>query len=198
MSEPERVPLWTRPERRVSFTPWSSGAPVEEAPPSLPLPATIDPEAIRGEAYAAGLADGRRTVEAEIAAERYAVARLAEALDSLKPEPPHALGLLLADTVKRLVRQIVGEVTIDGDALLERAQAAAAIIAEETAPARMRLHPSDLERLRDALLDIDLVPDSHLASGTIVVETGEGWIEDGPEVRLEKLRLALDGMGVPR
>jgi flagellar assembly protein FliH len=37
-----------------------------------------------------------------------------------------------------------------------------------------------------------------LAPGTIRLDTGAGWVEDGPNVRLEKLRNALDRMGAPR
>jgi len=37
-----------------------------------------------------------------------------------------------------------------------------------------------------------------MASGTIVLETGEGWIEDGPQVRLARLRQQLDAIGLGR
>ena len=33
------------------------------------------------------------------------------------------------------------------------------------------------------------------AGRTLVLETGHGWIEDGPAVRLERLRAALDRVG---
>jgi flagellar assembly protein FliH len=200
-SEAQRVPIWSRPPEISAFTPWpteparSGGAGSE---PAEPIYDFIDPDRIRAESYAEGLAEGRKTVEAETAAERDAIARLAEALEVLQPEPPRALGLLLAETVERLVRQTVGEVTIDGETLLERAHAAAEIIADETAPARMRLHPADLARLEGARLDVEMVADTHLAEGTILIETGDGWIEDSHEVRLEKLRAALDRMGVSR
>lgn len=191
------APVWAKPEEKGGFTPWPNQA---EAP-SDPAPAIseyLDPEVIRAQAFAEGLAEGRRTVEAEVAAEREAVARLVETLENLQPEPPRELGLLLAETVKRLVRQIVGEVEIDGDALLARAQAAAEIVADESAPVRMRLHPEDHVRLQGARLDLELVSDGHLAPGTILLDTADGWLEDGPQVRLDKLRAALDRLGVPR
>lgn len=191
------VPVWAKPDEAADFTPWS-GHRDEQRDSGPAVSVILDPEAIRARAFAEGLAEGRRTVEAEVAAEREAVARLAEALENLRPEPPRELGLLLAETVKRLVRQIVGEVGIDGDALLERARAAAEVVADETAPVRMRLHPEDHERLRDARIDVEMVSDSHLAPGTILLETGDGWLEDGPQVRLDKLRAALDRLGVPR
>jgi flagellar assembly protein FliH len=194
------VPVWAKPDETRHFTPWTNMAAAEERPTQdvPPVSEILDPEMIRLQAYAEGLAEGRRTVEAEVAAERDAVARLAEVLENLRPEPPRELGLLLAETVKRLVRQIVGEVEIDGEALLARAHAAAEVVADETGPVRMRLHPEDRERLRDARIDVELVADSQLAPGTVVLETGDGWLEDGPQVRLDKLRAALDRLGVPQ
>ena len=105
---------------------------------------------------------------------------------------------MLAETVERLVRQIVGEVTLDGTLLLGRAEAAAALIAEEAGPKRMRLHPDDCARLSGVAMPVELVVDPSLAPGSVLLETNEGWIEDGPQVGLEKLRVALDRMGLPR
>ncbi len=100
----QSAPIWAKPEEARSFTPWTNAVPASpEAAP--PISEYLDPEAIRDQAYADGLAEGRRTVEAELAAERDAVARLAEVLENLRPEPPRELGLLLAETVKRLVRR---------------------------------------------------------------------------------------------
>src|SRR4051812_43088866 len=51
---------------------------------------------IEEEAFALGCEEGRKTVEAEFAAERDALGRLAESLAVLRPEPANALALLLA------------------------------------------------------------------------------------------------------
>jgi flagellar assembly protein FliH len=150
------------------------------------------------QAYARGLADGRRTVEAEYAAERQALAELADSLETLKPEPSLPLALLLAETVDRLVREIVGEVDIDGLKLLARAKAAAGLIGEATQPARLRLNPADVEYLAPAGLEIALEADDSLPRGTLLLETAEGWIEDGPAVRLDRLRAELDRMAAAR
>jgi hypothetical protein len=91
------APVWAKPEKAAGFTPWSSERDGEAT--SEPAPAIseyLDPEVIRADAYAAGLADGRSTVEAEVAAERHAIGQLAEALETLKPEPSRELGVLLA------------------------------------------------------------------------------------------------------
>lgn len=153
-----------------------------------------EPISIEAAAYARGLEEGRRTVEMEYAAERDALARLAESLEVLQPQPANALALLLAETVDRLVREVVGAVDIDPITLLARAKAAAELVAANAAPTKLRAHPSDLACLAEAELDLVLEADPSLARGAIVLETGDGWIEDGPEIRLARLRTELDKM----
>ena len=172
------------------FTPGNdSGAPVT---------AEQERARIREEAFALGCEEGRKTVEAEFAAERDALGRLAEALAVLRPEPANALALLLAETVDRLVRQVVGEVEIDANLLLARANAAAQLVGKDVEPTRLRAHPDDLAYLQAGKLEIPLHPDPTLTRGAIVLETGHGWIEDGPAVRLDRLRTALDKMAAPQ
>ena len=181
------------------FTPWpTDDQPFEERSDVLdegegaPIaPAEVD-------AFTQGFEEGRRTVELEVAAEREAIAKLAEALEALRPEPSHALAALLAETVDRLVRQVIGEVEIDPALLVHRAERAAQLIGEETAPSKLRAHPDDVELLADARIAVPVSGDPALPRGTIVLETGEGWIEDGPEVRLDRLRAELDKMGAPQ
>ena len=180
----------------TSFQPNSSGADLfdvqEDAEPESAEP---DLESIQADAFAQGFDAGRKTVEMELAAERDAVARLAENLQCLEPQPSNALAVLMAEAVERLVRQIVGNVEIDRETLHERAERAAAMIGEDNDPARLRLHPDDMPLMEGARIDLALVADPTLQRGTILLETGEGWIEDGPAVRLERLRAALDKMG---
>lgn len=155
-----------------------------------------DEEAVSAEAraYAQGYDDARRTVEAEFAAERDALVRLVESLEVLRPEPTNALALLLAETVDRLVREIVGQVDVDPVLLLERTRAAAALVGENVEPSKLRLHPDDLPHLAEASINLPMEADASLARGTIMLETGHGWVEDGPVVRLERLRAELDKM----
>lgn len=153
-----------------------------------------EPISIEAAAYARGVEDGRRTVEMEVAAERDALARLAESLEVLQPQPANALALLLAETVDRLVREVVGAVDIDPITLLARAKAAAELVAANAAPTKLRANPEDLPFLADSDLDLVLEADRTLPRGGLVLETGDGWIEDGPTVRLERLRAELDKM----
>lgn len=146
------------------------------------------------DAFTRGYDEGRRAAELELAEASQGIARLAQTLEVLRPEPTNALALLLAEAVDRLVREIIGSVDIDATLLLERARATAALIGENVEPSKLRVHPDHVELLRGAELGIDVEGDASLERGAVVLETGHGWIEDGPAVRLERLRAELDKM----
>lgn len=163
-----------------------------------PVTAAQERTRLQEEAFALGCEEGRKTAEAEFAAERDALARLAESLAVLRPEPANALALLLAETVDRLVRQVIGEVEIDANLLLARARAAAELVGKDVEPTLLHAHPDDIPYLEAARLAVPLRADPALSRGTIVLETGHGWIEDGPAVRLDRLRAELDKMVAAR
>ena len=163
-----------------------------------PVTAEQERTRIQEEAFALGFEEGRRAVESEFDAERDALGKLAESLAVLRPEPANALALLLAETVDRLVRQVVGEVEIDAGLLLARAKAAALLVGKDVEPTKLRAHPDDISYLEAGNLQIALEPDPTLSRGAIILETGHGWIEDGPAVRLDRLRAELDKMVAPQ
>ena len=165
---------------------------------SLPLTPEQERARLEEETFAAGHAEGRREAELDYEAERDALARLAQSLQVLRPEPANALALLLAETVDRLVREVVGQVDVDAELLLTRARQAAALVARDVEPTKLRAHPDDIVHLERADLAVALEADPSLPRGSIVLETGHGWIEDGPAVRLERLRAELDRMGAPQ
>lgn len=174
------------------FRPWESNGHAPEPGNDESENAPVCAERMRADSYADGIAEGRRQAEAELEEARADLARLAGGLQALTPEPTNALALMLAETVDRLVREIVGAAPVDPMLLLERARAAAALIGEATAPARLRLHVDDIPLLDGADLPVALIADARLNRGDLVLETGQGWIEDGHTVRLDRLRAALD------
>jgi flagellar assembly protein FliH len=205
-----RVPVWTRPSAGHGFTARTGGDTggfsawaqsddhADHAFHNAPSNDVADAEALIAQGYADGLNEGRRLAMIELEDERAAMQRLAGSLEVLNPAGADGLAAMLANSVKRLVTQIVGEVEINTDTLIERTQAVAAMIAEETSPSRLRLHPTDVVRLQGAPIAVEMVADPMLAPGTIVLDTGTGWVEDGPHVRLEKLRAQLDRLGAPK
>ena len=157
-----------------------------------------EPMSLEEVAFARGYDEARRTVEMEYAAERDALARLAESLEVLRPEPANALALVLAETVDRLVREVVGSVEIDPVTLLARAKQAAELVAANVVPSKLRAHPDDIVHLAQAPLEVELEADPSLERGTLILETGDGWIEDGPAIRLERIRVELDKLAAPQ
>jgi len=204
-----RANAWSKPAPTSSFTPWggssdhhprrraSDFAPSAMASVSDDEP-EIDLETIRTHAFAEGFDQGRQAVLAEFAREREALAQLIRAAEALQPEASGPLAAVLTETVSRMVRQIVGDVKIDPAMLQERAETIAEMVTAECGPARLRMHPGDIAMLDGIDFGIALSPDHHLSSGTIILETGQGWIEDGPQVRLTRLRAQLDAMSLPR
>lgn len=174
------------------FVPWRADRPTFVAWTAEPVaPQPDPPPPLDKAAFQAGFAAGAASVTEDLAVERAALARLAESLAALKPEPAGPLALLLVETVDRLVRQLVGEVAIDPTVLLSRAHAAAALVAEEARPSAVRLNPGDLARLDAAALPVAMVGDAGVAPGAVLLETGEGWIEDSLAQRLDAFRASL-------
>lgn len=203
-----RVPVWTRPSvgngftarsgNTPSFSAWAQGESADHGFHGNASNDVANAEALIAKGYAEGLNEGRRLAMIEMEEERAALQRLAAGVEGLNPQGSDGLAAMLADSVKRLVTQIVGEVEINVETLIERTQAVAAMIAEETAPTRLRLHPTDVARLQGAPIAVEMIGDPLLAPGTIMLDTGTGWVEDGPHVRLEKLRAQLDRLGAPK
>ena len=189
----ERVPVWTRPQSPV-FTAFRT-TPGQRVDPVFDAQPTADPVI---EEYARGFQDGYAAAYAAGQDESSGLEALAAALAGLTPEPTAALGAILSEAVMRLVRQVMGEVSLDAGAIAERADTVAALVADEVVPARLRLHPDDIARIDQLESPLALVADPSLTPGTVVAETANGWVEDGPSVRMERLRAALDTMASRR
>jgi flagellar assembly protein FliH len=185
----------------AAFVPWDSPLGCAVRAPSEEPPAddsSSDIEAIRTQAFAEGFEQGCKTVDDEVAKEREALAALMESLQALQPEPPEALAALLAVTVERLVHQIVGEVPINPILLVKRAEDAARLIGEETQGSRLLVNPADLPLFARTRVQIEIVGDPAIERGALRVIWGQGWIEDGPAVRLARLRASLDKLAAPK
>ena len=194
----QRCGVWTQPDvaAPAPFVAWGAALRqafevpqdemiIEEEP-------AIDIEAIRAEAMAQGFSAGIEAGRREADKEREALRALAAGLEHLRPEPTQGLGAMIAATVERLLKDVVGEAAVDLDTLVARANVAAAMIGEETRPSILKLNPDDLKRLAGVELPVAAAPDATLAPGSLRLETSAGSIEDGPAVRLDRLKLVLD------
>lgn len=151
-------------------------------------------EQARMEAFAQGFDEGCRVIGDGQAAEAEARNRLAEALEMLSPAPSGMLSTMLSATVVRLVEQIVGEVEIDIERLLQRCDTVAAFIEDNDEKGALHLHPEDIALLEGEEIGVKLVADKAMHRGCVRLETADGWVEDGPDVRLSRLRALLADM----
>ncbi len=151
-------------------------------------------EQARMEAFAQGFDEGCRVVGDAAAVDAEARARLAEALELLSPAPSGMLSTMLSATVVRLVEQIVGEVEIDLERLVQRCDTVAAFIEDNDDKGALHLHPEDVAMLEGEAIGLKLVGDPAMHRGCVRLETADGWVEDGPDVRLSRLRALMDDM----
>lgn len=148
----------------------------------------------RIEAFTQGFDEGCRVTGEANAADTQVRERLAAALELLAPAPSGTLAAMLSATVVRLVGQIVGEVAVDADLLQQRCEAVAAFMDENENKGALHLNPDDIPLIDGANLAVRLVSDASMKRGCVRLDTGEGWIEDGPDVRLSRLHALLDDM----
>ncbi len=141
--------------------------------------------------YQSGVAEGRLLAAAEFALEKQSLLTLLGAANALQPEPSDELAVLIGEAVEMLVRQIVGDVAIDSVLLADRAQQAAALVAECDAARTMWVHPDDLDLLDQSILAIPLKADPAAERGSIRIDCSAGWIEHGTALYLDQLRIDL-------
>ena len=141
--------------------------------------------------FARGLAEGRRTVEAELAGEREALLQLASSLETLAPPSSGLIAALIVDAVERLVHDVAGQVPIDGVLLRERADALSTMVAGE-GETLLAVHP-DHVMLFDG--PVQVIGDPKLDRGTVQVRIAGTIYEDGVMPALERLRAEIVHLG---
>lgn len=150
-------------------------------------------EQMRIEAFTMGFEEGHRVASETLAADQQAMADLTEALGQLAPASG-TLSTMLSSAVIRLVAQIVGEVEVDTALLLERCQTVATFIEDNEGKTALHLNPEDVPLIEEAGIGVPIIADANLRRGAVRLDTAEGWIEDGPDVRLSRLKAMLDNM----
>ena len=145
--------------------------------------------------FAQGLAEGQRLAEAAFAVEREHLLALTASAEALQDAPSEELAQLIAETVERLVRQIVGQAPFDAEWLQAQADIAAAMVAEADKARTLWVNPADAALLVDAAIALPIEADPSMTRGTVRIETSAGWIEHGRAVYLNELRAALGGEG---
>lgn len=164
-------------------------------PDTLPPEPAIDPiEQAAQDAFVMGFQEGDRLAREAADADDSARIALAEAVRQLAASGEGALAALLGEAVLRLVHQIVGEVPVDEAVLAARCATVAACIEGEDGKAVLEVNPEDLALIESDGLGVTLAANPGLSRGSVRLATSDGWIEDGPDVRLGRLRALMDDM----
>jgi flagellar assembly protein FliH len=170
--------------------------------PSQPAMAdTLEPEeaedpieAAAREAFLQGFREGERIARETAEADNAARLALADAIQHVAQTGEGTLAAMLSQAVVRLVGQIAGEVAIDEALLKARCAAVAACMDDDDMRAVLEVHPEDMHLLEEEALGVKLAANAQLPRGSVRLATAEGWIEDGPDVRLARLKALLDDM----
>lgn len=164
-------------------------------PDIMPPEPEIDPvEQASQEGFVAGFQEGERLMRETMEADDAARRALVDAINQMSGMGEGMLASLLSTAVLRLVTQIVGEVPIDEAMLAERCAAVAAHIDPDDGKATLEVHPDDLPLIPTGSISVALSPNPQIARGCVRLATSEGWIEDGPDVRLSRLKAMMDDM----
>lgn len=155
----------------------------------------IDPvEQASQEGFLIGFQEGERITREAFEADDTVRRQLTDAIAQLSGMGEGTLASLLSQAVLRLVTQIVGEVEVDEGRLAERCAAVAACIDPDEGKAVLEVNPADLPLIDAKGLTVALSPNADIARGCVRLATSEGWIEDGPDVRLSRLKAMMDDM----
>lgn len=160
-------------------------------PAPVPEPEPERPDAVLADMLVNAEARGRETALAEMASEGAVRAALKLSFQKLDAQLNERLAHRLAETVAALCETALAPMALDAEALQSRCLKAVALL-EDDADARLRLHPDDT-----ALLDPEfarnwtIASSPELARGTVVFETPEGTVRDGPDEWRSTMREAL-------
>lgn len=172
---------------------WNAGG-VHAASRGVQATAPVDPieEAAR-EAFLQGFQEGDRLAREAAEADNEARILLANAIQHVAQSGEGTLAAMLSQAVTRLVGQIMGDVAIDETLLQERCAAVAACIDSDESHV-LEVNPEDLVLLEEQAAGVTLTANPDLPRGSIRLATADGWVEDGPDIRLARLKALLDDM----
>lgn len=174
------------------WDPFAAEAPV--APTAF-----VDPIAA---AHQAGVAEGRAAALAEVEEARAREAALLDQVSEALAAGAHfdreRMAGHLRQTVLHLVQRMIGDAGVAPDILAARITAAVDLLADGAESALLRLHPDDVPLVEGRLpATIFPIGDPHVGRGSFVIESASTVVEDGPEIWLEQLALAIDRVPIP-
>jgi flagellar assembly protein FliH len=152
----------------------------------------------RAEGFAQGMATAERMAAERGEADAQALGRLAASLESLSAMDRDGLAARLRQTVLFLVTRLIGETGVPAELLTARIDAAAALLADNSEAAALKLNPQDVALVEGHVPPrLAVVADEAIERGGFRIETRATSIEDGPATWIAQLAAALDRAALP-
>lgn len=149
----------------------------------------------RAEAFAAGVAEGRRAAEQDAGIRISTLDRLAERFAAARALEPAEAEAALQQASLHLVTAILGDAPeLVRETLHARVAKATAAFARALASAELRLNPADLAALEGRVAwpaSLTARPDPEVPSGAFVIESPDTRVADSIADRLHRLEAAL-------
>ncbi len=159
----------------------------------------VDPiETARQHGFSEGVQHGRDLQRMEHERDIALLQSLALALKTSDRIDREKFARQLREAVMTLVTKLVGEVGVSADMLSGRIAAAVDLLADSADSAMLRVHPDDIDLLRDKLpATVFPVGDATIERGGFVLESAATIVEESPDLWLEQLAQAIDRVAVP-
>ncbi|MBT2186487.1 FliH/SctL family protein [Sphingobium nicotianae] len=155
----------------------------------------VDPvEQAAQEAFVQGFQEGERVTREALEQDDAARRDLTTAIELIAKAGEGTLATMISQAVIRLVGQIIGDVAVDEQVLQARCAAVAACIDSDDAKTVLEVNPEDLPLLDMAQTGVALAANPDLPRGSVRLATADGWVEDGPDVRIARLKALMDDM----
>ena len=148
--------------------------------------------------YRKGCEDGQIAM-AELNAELIAASdRLAESVETLKPQPSDALCETLLRTIRTLLQNTAGFAAPDAETLKKHCASLAALAEKDCSSAILHIQPQDRMLLGEATYGLTLEDDLTLTRGTLSLAHSDGWIEQGTDPVLNELESMIEAIEAAR
>lgn len=144
------------------------------------------------EAYKRGEEAGLEAAKAEAAANASAMRELRLRFGQLDKAALEVMEQALASTVLSLCEQVLTPLALDPQLLKQRCQKAAEAIGKGAKDCALHLHPHDITLLDEETQgQWTILPDEGLSRGSVLFQSADGEVSDGPEEWRHAIALAI-------
>lgn len=159
---------------------------------------TLTLEQQLADAYRQGVTDGQNQALAAQNESEAAAIRLAEAIDTLKPQLSESVCILLIRAMRTMLEKSVGFAEPDAAMIASHCDKLAQMVSRDLSMVTLEIHPADLALLSDREIGLPTQAEDTLRRGTLRLSHADGWIEQGTQPLLDEMQAMLDDLEAGR